>query len=218
MKKTVIYLFSILIISATLSSCAKTNANKLSGDWTISSLSDVSTLIDNNGLSTTTVTINGTTITVNEEVSNGSDFFATGVVNSATITFEKDGTWSRTLSYTLDNVSGTNNTLTISNITSDSGTWSFIDKNKSAELKANDRILLSILSSSSLETISQPLFGVNTENNSSNTYSEGENTETLLVENSTKSELVVSANENNVSTYNGTTSTTTKVSNWTLTK
>ena len=218
MKKTVIYLFSILIVSATLSSCAKTNARKLSGDWTISSLSDVSTTINNNGTSTTTVTINGTTLTVNDEDPNGSNI-STGLVNSASITFEKDGTWSRTLSYTID-FSGTGFTASVTNATNDSGTWSFVGKNKSAELKANDRIVLSTLSSTGVETTSYTMAGVTTneENNSSNTYSEGENTETLLVESSTKSELIVSANENNVSTYIGETTINTKVASWTLTK
>ena len=122
-------------------------------------------------------------------------------------------------SYTID-FSGTGFTASVTNATNDSGTWSFVGKNKSAELKANDRIVLSTLSSTGVETTSYTMAGVTTteDNNSSNTYSEGENTETLLVESSTKSELIVSANENNVSTYNGETTINTKISSWTLTK
>ena len=210
MKKTIIYLFSILIISAGFSSCKKTNAGKLSGDWTISNFSETTT--SNSGGET--VAIVGDVLTVDD----GSNV-TTGNVTIATMSFDKEGTWTQDLSYDVD-YSGTGFTAIITYSMSRSGTWSFVGKNKSADLKANDRIVLSTLSSSTTDVTAYTIAGATTTdtNISTDTYAEGEETETLLVVSSSKSELVCSANESNTSVYNGTSTTNSSVTNWTLTK
>tara|TARA_B110000438_G_C15659594_1_gene583261 strand:+ start:118 stop:753 length:636 start_codon:yes stop_codon:yes gene_type:complete len=211
MKKTIIYLFSILIISAGFSSCKKTNAGKLSGDWTISNFSETTT---SNSGDAETVAIAGAVLTVDD----GSTV-TTGSVTTATMSFDKEGTWTQDLSYNVD-YSGTGFTAIITYTMNRSGTWSFVGKNKSAALKANDRMVLSTLSSSTTDVTAYTIAGATTTdtNTTTDTYAEGEETETLLVVSSSKSELVCSANESNTSVYNGTSTTNTKVSNWTLTK
>ena len=210
MKKTIIYLFSILVISAGFSSCKKTNANKISGDWTISNFTETST----SSSGSETVTIDGNVISIDDGSS-----VTTGSVTSAAMSFDKEGTWTQSLGYNVD-FSGTGFTAVITYTMENSGTWSFVGKNKSADLKANDRVVLSTLSSITTDVTAYTIAGVTTEdtNTSTETYNEGEETQTLLVESSSKSEFVCSANESNTSTYNGTTSTNSTISSWTLTK
>ncbi|MDB4710720.1 hypothetical protein OAF16_03220 [Flavobacteriales bacterium] len=210
MKKTIIYLFSVLVISSGISSCKKTNANKISGDWTISNFTETST----SSSGSETVTIDGNVISIDDGSS-----VTTGNVTSAAMSFDKEGTWTQSIGYSVD-YSGTGFTAIITYTMENSGTWSFVGKNKSAELKANDRIVLSTLSTTTTDVTAYTIAGVTTEdtNTSMDTYNEGEETQTLLVESSSKSEFVCSANESNTSTYNGSSTTNSTISSWTLTK
>ena len=126
MKKTIIYLFSILVISAGFSSCKKTNANKISGDWTISNFTETST----SSSGSETVTIDGNVISIDDGSS-----VTTGSVTSAAMSFDKEGTWTQSLGYNVD-YSGTGFTAVITYTMENSGTWSFVGKNKSADLSS----------------------------------------------------------------------------------
>ncbi len=194
---------------AGFSSCKKTNTRKLTGDWTLSTMDETSTNTTSGNTTTEVISISGSTVTITNTDQNGTTT-SDGVLNSATWTISKDGTYSRVIDLSID-FSGTGYTATLNTIMNESGTWSFVGKNKSAELKANDRVVFNNLSSNTSETTSYTIAGVTTTDTetSTATYAEGESVETFIVQTSKSKELTITQAESSTSsstTSSGTTS------------
>ena len=97
MKKTFILLFVAALGAGTMSSCNKSNKGKLSGEWTLSSMTETSSDTYGNPSVTDTdiTTLDGSTVTVESSSTAAGSATSTtnGIVNAANWTIEKDGTW-----------------------------------------------------------------------------------------------------------------------------
>ena len=198
-----------------MSSCNKSNKGKLSGEWTLASINETSTSTYGNPSVTDTdiTTLDGSTVTMvsSSSAANSTTSTINGVVNTATWTIEKDGTWSSTIDMTY---SGTESgyTWTSSSAESTTGTWSFVGKNKTAELGKNERVVMSTLTSASNSSDSYTVTGgspVSSSSSSSYTYAEGDNVATYLITESKKKDLTltqVGASTSSNTSAGGTTS------------
>ena len=198
MKKTLILLFVAALGAGTMSSCKKSNKGKLSGEWTMASMSETSTNTSGNPATTSTTTISSTdgaavSVVSSSTAAGTTTTTNTGVVNTATWTIEKDGTWSMTMDVTLSG-SETGLTWSSSEAETTTGTWSFVGKDKSADFKRNDRVVFNTLTSASTYTDSYTVTGGSTyTDNSSDSYSwaTGENQATYVITESKKKELTL---------------------------
>ena len=196
MKKTLILLFAAALGSGAMSSCSKSNKGKLSGEWTLSSwtVTDTDTYGNPSVTDTDVTTYDASTFTM---VSSSTDGSATstinGTINSATWAIEKDGTWTRTRDVTYT-ITEPTYSYTAQVIATESGTWSFIGKNKTAELGKNERVAMSVLASTNATTATYTAGGISTSDTSTgaDTYAEGENVETYLIIESKSKELSLS--------------------------
>ena len=105
MKKTLILLFVAALGAGTMSSCKKSNTGKLSGEWTVASISETNTNTSGNPSTTSTTVISsadGAAISVvsSSTAANSTTTTINGTVNTGTWTIEKDGTWSMTMDVT----------------------------------------------------------------------------------------------------------------------
>ena len=149
-------------------SCGKSTKGKLSNDWKVESLTLKAIDTESNGNQTvTTTSYSGTTVTVKEEeIENGNSTTTTtqiGTITNPIFKIENNGTWnlSRTLVFTQNPTQGL--TTTITSVETDSGTWSFIGKNKEEDFKKNERVLFNTMATTRNTTT------VNTIGNSSTT-------------------------------------------------
>ena len=149
-------------------SCGKSTKGKLSNDWKVESLTLKAIDTESNGNQTvTTTSYSGTTVTVKEEeIENGNSTTTTtqiGTITNSIFKIENNGTWnlSRTLVFTQNPTQGL--TTTITSVETDSGTWSFIGKNKEEDFKKNERVLFNTMATTRNTTT------VNTIGNSSTT-------------------------------------------------
>ena len=155
MKKTLILLFVAALGAGTISSCSKSNKGKLSGEWTLSSMTSTETSTNGNPSVTDTdvTTLDGSTVTI---VSSSTDGSATSTINgtvaTATWTIEKDGTWTRTTDMTYT-ITEPTYSYSAQSVNTESGTWSFIGKNKTAELGKNERVAMSVLASTTTSKV-----------------------------------------------------------------
>ena len=216
MKKSLILLFVAALGAGAMSSCKKSNKGKLSGEWTISSWTSTDTYTYGNPSVTDTdvITLDGSTVSISS-----TDGSVTSTINGtvavATWTIEKDGTWTRTtdLTYTI-----TEPTYSYSaqSVNTESGTWSFIGKNKTAELGKNERVAMSSLSSTTTSTATYTAGGISSTDTTTDTdtYAEGDNVETFLIVESKSKELSLS--QVGASSYTSTDSNGTTTSSSTL--
>ena len=93
-----------------------------------------------------------------------------GTVAAATWNIEKDGTWTRIIDMTFT-VTEPTYSFSNQNVTTESGTWSFVGKNKTADLKKNERVVMSTLSSSSTVNSTYTVGGVSSTDTSTDTQS-----------------------------------------------
>jgi hypothetical protein len=198
MKKTLILLFVAALGAGTMSSCKKSNKGKLSGEWTVASMSETDASTSGNPSVTNTTVVSSTdgaavSIVSSSTAVGSTDATNTGVINAATWNIEKDGTWSRTMDVTLSGTE-TGYTWTSSEAETTTGTWSFVGKDKSADFKRNDRVIFNTLTSVSASSDSYTVTGGNpVPSSSSDSYSwaTGENQSTYVITESKKKELVL---------------------------
>lgn len=193
MKKSLILLFAASLGVVSMSSCKKTSKGKMTGEWTLASMTSESTDTDTptsgtSSTSTSTTTIDGTTIT-DVYTSGGNTTTTTGTVNTATFSINKDGSWTRKLDFTFTGTGYTQNS-----VAETSGTWSFVKKNKSADLGTNERVLFTTLEEKNTTTTT--ISGTSSTSNDNYTYAEGEETEVFVVTESKKKSLTMTSEEN----------------------
>ena len=164
---------------------------------------------------TEVMTLNGSTITSVSSSSSAGAVTSTenGTVAAATWNIEKDGTWTRIIDMTFT-VTEPTYSFSNQNVTTESGTWSFVGKNKTADLKKNERVVMSTLSSSSTVNSTYTVGGVSSTDTSTDTqtYSEGEYAETFLIVESKSKELSLSQVGASTSTSTDSNGTTTSSS------
>ena len=211
MKKTLILLCVAALGAGTISSCAKSSNGKFSGEWTISSLTTTETDTDGSGTDTEVMTVDGGMLTaVSSSTASGSTTSTiNGTVPTATWTIEKDGTWTRTTDMTIS-ITDPSYSFSSQTVATESGTWSFVGKNKTAELGKNERVVISTLVSTTAGTDIFTIGGVADTDTytDTETYAEGENVETYLITESKSKELSLSqvgASSYSTTDSNGTT-------------
>lgn len=211
MKRTLFYALSVAFLTASLVSCGKTTKGKMVNEWKVTSQTETSTNVQSNGNKTdqtTTYSENAVTRTTVQTPSVGPVLTTsqTGIVNSNTLTIEKDGTWT----WTTTVLYGSGNSTALST-DEQSGTWSFVGKTKGDEFKKNERVLFNVLSAKN--TTVQTSNGSATTNKTTDTYLTGENTMIFTVKESKKDELQMEAEGKNVYTDDSDVSTyTSKIS------
>lgn len=201
MKKIFLSVLSIALVAGTMSSCGKTSKGKVSDEWNLTK-SEYTSSNTSSGTTTTssgTTTITGTTL-VDTQTSGGQTQTTNGTANKYTYTFKKDGTFEINTDLTYTN-SGTGYTTTNNSVGTETGTWSFVGKNKADGFKTNERIVLNTLSSTDKSTTTTTYNGQSTTSNSSssNTWKVGENSQILTVVESTGKKLVLSSEWDNTS-------------------
>ena len=198
MKKTLILLFVAALGAGTMSSCKKSNKGKLSGEWTVASLSETNTNTSGNPSTTSTTTVSSTdgaavSIESSSTAANSTTTTMNGTVNTGTWTIEKDGTWSMIMDVTFSG-SETGYTWTQSERETTTGAWSFVGKDKSAEFKRNDRVIFNTLTSASDYSDSYTVTGgsaVTSTSSDSYSWATGENQATYVITESKKKELTL---------------------------
>ena len=198
MKKTLILLFVAALGAGTMSSCKKSNTGKLSGEWTVASLSETNTNTSGNPSTTSTTTVSSTdgaavSIESSSTAANSTTTTMNGTVNTGTWTIEKDGTWSMIMDVTFSG-SETGYTWIQSERETTTGTWSFVGKDKSAEFKRNDRVIFNTLTSASDYSDSYTVTGgsaVTSTSSDSYSWATGENQATYVITESKKKELTL---------------------------
>ena len=198
MKKILLFAVAAALVSGTMVSCGKSTKGKMEGAWNLDSMSSTETSTSGGSTSTSTMSINGTVVT-QTSTSGGSTSTITGVVNTASFTINKDGTWDRVMSLTFAG-SGYSNTVAITS----SGNWDFAAG--VGELKKNERVIFSTLSES---TVNTDVFGGTTSTStSSDSYLAGENTEIFVITESKKKSLSMEYNGSNTYSSGGGSSST----------
>lgn len=174
---------SVILLAGVMTSCGKSTKGKLSNDWKVESLELKAINTEPNGNQTiTTTSYSGTTVTVRkEEIQNGNSTTTTqtGTITNPIFKIEKNGTWSlsRTLVFTQNPSQGL--TTAVTSTETDSGTWSFIGKNKEEDFKKNERVLFNTMATTRSTTT------VNTIGNTSTTSTDTESSTYKLGDNVT---------------------------------
>jgi len=198
MKKTLILLFVAALGAGTMSSCKKSNKGKLSGEWKIASFDMTSSNTSGDPAVTTTdvtTSTDGAAVTqVSSSTATGSTTTTTnGTIATATWTIEKDGTWTMVMDMTWSG-SETGYTWSSQSVETTTGTWAFVGKNKTEDLKRNERVIFNTLTSASSSTDTfTPTGGTASTSTSSdsNSWLTGENQATYLITESKKKSLIM---------------------------
>jgi hypothetical protein len=176
MKKLTKAVLAILVVASSITACKKgdddpgmslkSRKGRLSQEWTVSEYSsditDVSTTNGSTTSTTTTKTKNtysgasatrevSRTTAAGGSTTTSSDKF-TGSVTAFDYTFDKDGTWSSTMTVKWTSVTSISNgntdteAIDFTETTISSGNWYFLGKNKNTEDKNKENLSLSITS------------------------------------------------------------------------
>lgn len=182
-----------------MTACGKTTKGKLVNDWkVVSSFEEYEFHNSNDEHSTNTTTTTENEVTISEfyhpstgpETTNS----RTGNLNSYEFLIKKDGTWSSVREISFEG--GSSSSL---DRIEQSGTWSFLKKNKSDDFKKNERVHFNVLSSKSLQTVSSG--GVVLSSNSTDeTFITGEKVLVYTIKTSKKDQLEMELENNYSST------------------
>jgi hypothetical protein len=214
MKKSILMVAAAAMIAGGMTSCKKGDNDaflslrsrkaRVVGEWTIQNLSEVSSDNSSGSTETETVTVDGTSLTI-AATSGGTTTTTTGTITNATMTFEKDGTWTSTIDMSVPyEISGVL-FATVQSTSTENGTWNFLGKID--EFKNKERIVLNTLSSNSTYT-STPVTGAATSSSSNATYADGEQSDIMAIDELRNKKIVVNKTENSTSSETGGTSTT----------
>lgn len=219
MKRIIFSALSIALVAGGISSCGKSTKGKMSNDWKVTSYEESTTNVNQDGdrtVSTTSANESTVTITNVSTPSGGSSTTTTqnGTINAHTLKIEKDGTyrWTRDLSTT--EPVGAGNTLTTKLIMEETGTWSFIGKNKEEGFKKNERVIFNTLTRTSTTSATLNQGTPVSSSTTKDTYMAGENVMIFTVTESKGKELQLSYDADNSSTEDSevsTSKTTTRI-------
>ncbi|MFN5627729.1 MAG: hypothetical protein ACK48W_00450 [Bacteroidota bacterium] len=226
---------AVAIVSVTVQSCKKgeddpglslsSRKARFAGEWTIDAWDDAGTSVNTNNSSsavTTSTEVYSTKITGNTYTST-SNFTSTaagstasstttnGTVSEATYTIEKDGTWSSVMTIKITsqtNVFGgvsTTDALDVTQKVEASGTWQFLGKNSSADLKNKEAVMLSTAKEVlTITNISTSGGSSKSDDVYTTTYALNEKTEVWTLSQLAKKEMVANVTYDNISTEKST--------------
>lgn len=145
MKRITVYTLSVAFLAAGMLSCGKTSRGKMINDWNVESSTSEITFLGSDGekLVTNEVIMDNsiTTKYIQTSADGGTETSSsTGKVNANSWAIKKDGTWTWTRE--LEYSEGGGQKM----ITEQSGTWSFVSKNKEDGFKKNERVIFNVLS------------------------------------------------------------------------
>lgn len=173
MKRITVYALSVAFLAAGMISCGKTTRGKMINDWKVesSNLEEIYSTKTGDKLVITEViadnAITGKTIHTFAGGDSSETSDNMGKVNVNSWAIRKDGTW--TWNKELEYAGSTGQKI----ITEQSGTWSFITKNKEDGFKKNELVIFNILSSK-LTQVFTTNGSTPSSNSSSETYLTGE--------------------------------------------
>ncbi|WP_343636186.1 hypothetical protein [Fluviicola sp.] len=214
MKKIAGIALNIALITV-LAACGKTTKGKLVNDWKVVSSfeeQEFRNANDEHTVNTLTTTDNEVTSSTfyhpptGPEVTNSQ----TGTLNAYEFLIKKDGTWSSVREIAF----GSGASSSVSRI-EQSGTWSFLKKNKSDDFKKNERVHFNVLNSKEVETSSSGGTVVSS-SSAVNTYATGEKVLVYAIKTSKKDELEIELEKNSAFTNNSGTSTNSLIQKLTL--
>lgn len=182
MKRITVYTLSVAFLAAGMISCGKTTRGKMINDWNVESSNSEITFLGSDGEKLVTnevITDNSiTTKYIQTSADGGTETSSsTGKVNANSWAIKKDGTWTWTRE--LEYSEGGGQKM----ITEQSGTWSFISKNKEEGFKKNERVIFNVLSYKFTQIFSTNGSVVSTDSES-DTYLTGERAMFFTVKNS----------------------------------
>jgi hypothetical protein len=183
--KNSIYAFYTLLILSTLS-CGKTTKGKLDNEWKVVEYEMKEDQIYNIGdLYGTSVHMTETDYTYSQYYTNPQDGqqyieSANSTVKFHDMTIDRNGTWSRKFHVL--------HAKEVEMIFEESGTWSFVKKNKKEDFKRKERVLFNILSEST--TTINPAFDPKSHTETV-TYLTGQKVQVFTVVESKKDELTM---------------------------
>jgi hypothetical protein len=203
MKELFILGVTAALLMGGISSCKKTSNRKMSNEWAVSTLKSSSTTTDSDG-GTSVKDISLDNNIIKEKIVHTSDLGnytieREGSVVEFTYTINKDGSWESVNHVDWINGSGS----VISTKVTTSGIWNLIGKNKSKDLKANERVLFNTLSQdiSNVTTITVDGVSESSSTSSKNVYAAGENFMTYLIVESKSKELELSKEFDQIRTF-----------------
>lgn len=164
----------------------KSRTSRLTGEWEVdkekTDYINTSSYDGSSNSSSGSTTINGNSLTI---IDDGES--SIGTINEYSVTFEKDGTFEIVLNYTLtesEDFFGDKRTTTTFITSKESGSWSFAGKDKDAEYKNKERVILNTTSRSDFNTTTSTYLGsTNSSTSTSNgAYSNGEITKIWVLD------------------------------------
>jgi hypothetical protein len=246
MKKLTKAVLAILVVASSITACKKGDDDpglslssrkaRFAGEWKVDaydmSATDITT---NNGANTVTTEtdvnstkISGASITTNSSVTSTEAGFTsytqseTGTVTEFTYTIEKDGTWKSKQVTKITSETNTEGGVSVTDAVNRTttqeteGTWQFLGKNKGAELKNKEAVLLSLAKiTTTTVDISTGSSSFQSSGTSTQTFALNEVTQVWALSQLAKKEMVANADfDNNFSASStftsGSTSTTSK--------
>lgn len=211
MKRASIYMLSVAFLTAGIISCGKTTRGKMVNDWKVITSSKEYNYSAQSGekLLMTEVEADNS-YTIKSEHTNPGDsttdtYISTWTVVENSWSIKKDGTWiwKRHLKSELGSD-------TDERIMTQSGTWSFIRKNKTDEFKKNERVLFNVLLSEERQIISL------SDVTGSTSYKTGEKSLIFSVKESSRKLLEMEYESNNLYSSTGS-DTKTQIKKWSVT-
>jgi hypothetical protein len=222
MKKLTKAVLAILVVASSITACKKgeddpgmslkSRKGRLSQEWSVSEyksdITDITTLNGFSGITTfttntkTTYTAStATKVEVSTTASGGSTSTTTdtysGSIISFDYTFDKDGTWSSTMTVKWTSLTtvalGTTNTFAknFTETTNSSGNWYFLGKNKNTEDKNKENLTVSVTSMTiKTDDIATVSGGITYNDDRTITYANNENNEFWHLSRLAKDELV----------------------------
>ena len=190
MQKKIRQAITFTLIAFTIASCGKTTRKKIVNEWTVKSY-------------TQTVTGTDTSFILN---------FQDSPKTPTKMTIKKDGTWEWVRSSSSSAlIYGGSIYASTEETEKRSGTWSFVGKTKGDDFKKNERVIFNVLSENNRadyegSPATTPMFQ-DTTITSSHTYFTGEKFIIYTVEKSTKDELHLGLDKEQVNSSQGVVST-----------
>ncbi len=199
MKKLFVYGLSIALVAGA-ASCKKSSKGKMSNEWHVSTMSEMSSDTDGNGDVTSSSTeIADGALTITETDANGDVTTMTGTADGHW-TIMKDGTWDRemTMNITSVSVGGGSFDVDLTMVQTSSGTWDFLG-GVDGDFKKNERVVFNTTASSTTQT--DATGGSSSTDVSSATYANGEMSEVFVVVESKGKELQMKMDGSSTDSY-----------------
>lgn len=195
MKKVLFGALALALVAGSFTSCKKgendpalsfkSRKGRMSGEYTISKMTQTTTETSGGSSMTSTMTIDGSTVTVSQ-TQGGSTSTITGTVNKAEAVFNKDGSYTMDmdLSFTQEIFGQTSTSTTVS---MEEGNWAFLGKD--GDYKKKERIVMNKTKVTETETTSSG--GSSSSSTETYTYGNGEASSVMAIDQLKNKEIIM---------------------------